>query len=104
MSVKYYVDVSGNYMGALDGVTGVDISAWTEVPSAPDKANDTWDGAMWLSGPAYDDSIEIDGHIESDTLGVSSGDRYTLPDTDGASGQVLTTDGLGNLTWTDKTP
>lgn len=44
---KYYVDGSGNYMGGFDGDHGVDVSAWTEVPNAPEDAAETWDGTQY---------------------------------------------------------
>lgn len=49
MSIKYYVDISGNYMGAFEGTHGVDVSAWTEVVSPPTYAWDTWNGSSWDS-------------------------------------------------------
>ena len=46
-----------------------------------------------------------DSHYLQIKAPATIGTNYTLtmPDTDGGSGQVLTTDGSGGLTWTDKT-
>lgn len=46
-SPKYYVDGGGNYIGAFEGAHGIDVSSYTEVPSAPDHSLDTWNGASW---------------------------------------------------------
>jgi hypothetical protein len=44
----------------------------------------------------------IDNYLEVNENGVtisSDGNSYTLPLTDGTAGQVLSTDGAGNLSW-----
>ena len=45
---KYYVDGSGNYIGAFCGEHGVDLSTYTEVPVAPVSASYIWNGTNFL--------------------------------------------------------
>lgn len=45
---KYYVDGSGNYIGAFCGAHGIDVSAYTEVPNAPSDATHIWNGTTFL--------------------------------------------------------
>ena len=49
-------------------------------------------------GLFWDDSGTSYG-ITIDTSGVTINDAYILPDSDGAAGEVLTTDGLGNVSF-----
>ena len=41
----------------------------------------------------------VTGPVEAEQLTVGTTDGYTLPDVDGGTGQVLVTDGSGNLQW-----
>jgi hypothetical protein len=48
--------------------------------------------------PISTGDLEVQGTL---TLAIAGGGGYTLPNTDGTSGQVLKTDGAGNVTWQD---
>ncbi|MEZ4722258.1 MAG: phage tail protein [Flavobacteriales bacterium] len=47
------------------------------------------------TNPAY--QLDVAGTFSANSINVN--DNYTLPTTDGASGDVLTTDGSGTVTW-----
>jgi hypothetical protein len=47
-------------------------------------------------------NLNVDGNLVLGGTISFGGQQYTLPSGDGASGQVLTTDGSGNLSWTNK--
>lgn len=47
---KYFVDASGNYVGAFDGAEPPAGSV--EVPFAPDDARQVWNGSAWGPVPA----------------------------------------------------
>lgn len=49
MSAKFYVTSEGRYLGAYDGV--LPPLGAIEVPSAPQDARQTWDGAEWSPVP-----------------------------------------------------
>lgn len=49
-----------------------------------------------IYGNFTDDSVKIHGRL---TLDSAAGNDYTFPGTRGTSGQVLTSDGTGNVTW-----
>lgn len=44
------------------------------------------------------------GHTSIDAPAAAGSNTLVLPPNNGTAGQVLTTDGNGNLTWTDNTP
>lgn len=48
METKYYVTLTGKYIGGFDGSTGVDLRGRIEVPTAPNYALDIWDGEQWI--------------------------------------------------------
>lgn len=45
---KYYADNGGNYKGGYCGATGIDTSAWIEVPFPPNDARQKWLNGQWL--------------------------------------------------------
>jgi len=56
---KYYVDESGNYIGAFNGSTPKDGSI--EVDSPPGHANQKWDGTKYLPYiNAYEQIAELE--------------------------------------------
>ena len=48
--------------------------------------------------PAY--KLEVVGTFSADSINVN--DAFTLPTGDGTNGQVMTTDGSGNVSWTNQ--
>jgi len=50
METKYFVDISGNYIGGYSGAEPP-VGA-IEVPTAPDRASDIWVGGVWTPSPA----------------------------------------------------
>ena len=77
---------------------------------------DNQDGWMLSTAGSYDGGeaftgAERDANFKVNTTGYDTGfqvsengvtiNAYTLPTTDGSAGQVLVTDGAGNLSWTD---
>lgn len=69
------------------------------------SVNGNYEGGVALSG------AERDMNFRVNTTGYATGfqvtengvtiNEYTLPTTDGTNGQVLTTDGMGNISWSD---
>lgn len=51
---RYFVDKDGKYIGGFEGETGIDVSAYTEVNSAPEDARQVWDNdkKKWGAKPA----------------------------------------------------
>lgn len=93
MSVKYYVDNGGNYMGAFEGATGIDTSSWTEVPTAPAFALDIWNGNSWDSTSEPADSVYGTGYVAEVIGGTTSGHIAIWGD---VSGETII-DGGANL-------
>lgn len=56
-------------------------------------------GTLTLQGPTYGTTLELPSGIEVQTQNLT----LVLPGTIGTPGQVLSTDGVGNLSWVDKT-
>jgi len=117
-------DSSNLALGSIDNHSDVDTT--TNTPSNGQVLS--WDGSNWVpatvssgadsdwtisgsnqysavsgnvgigtSSPTYKLDVTGTGHF-TDTLTIGS---YTLPNTDGSNGQVLKTDGSGNLSWSD---
>lgn len=57
---KYYVDGSGNYMGAYDGVGVVAPVGGIEVPTPPDDARQKWNSGTSSWSPYTPDYNTID--------------------------------------------
>ncbi len=76
-----------------------------------DNVDDDFTGELQIkgSGGSATGSVRLFDNDDSNYLAIKApatiGSNYTLtmPANDGDSGEVLTTDGSGNLTWTDKT-
>ena len=76
-----------------------------------DNVDDDFTGDLQIkgSGGSATGSVRLFDNDDSNYLAIKApatiGSNYTLtmPANDGDSGEVLTTDGSGNLTWTDKT-
>ena len=47
-------------------------------------------------------NLNVDGNLVLGGKLTFGGVQYTLPSSDGSAGQVLTTDGSGTLSWTNK--
>ena len=106
-------------VGSITGL-GTDVGTWLVTPSSANLYTAITDptggggSLVFAVDPVFPQDITVGsiGHTGSiDLLGTTSGTvtvtvnndagtwTLTLPDNDGTSGQVLTTDGLGNTTW-----
>lgn len=100
MAILYYVDGGGNYIGAFEGSHGIDVSAYTSVPSAPVHYLDVWNGVSWSLYSAPDDIVlgfkrvvvsgqsDIVADATIDTLTIAAGSNITL--TTNASTDTMT--------------
>lgn len=52
---KFYVDISGKYLGGFEGVQPPEFSI--EVPIAPKDARYEWDGSQWVEPIALKDDF-----------------------------------------------
>jgi hypothetical protein len=84
---------SYNSFGASITSTSAKYGSYTEIPSN-------------LAGThygVYSDVRNSNGYagyfLGRVSLGETTGSRYLMPDSDGTTGQVMTTDGSGNVTW-----
>jgi len=48
MNTKYYITISGAYVGGFEGETGKELRGLIEVPNPPEHALDTWNGTQWV--------------------------------------------------------
>ena len=112
----YYTDARADArigLASIDDLADVDTS--TTAPTTGQVLK--WDGAKWAPG---DDATEGGAGLDADTLDGQDGSYYlnynnftntpTIPSvltdlsiTDGTNGQVLTTDGAGNFSFTTVT-
>lgn len=53
MTIKYYVDSNGIYVGAFDDAININTSAWTEVPYPPANSTDVW------TPPSYTPNLNV---------------------------------------------
>ncbi|GCA63471.1 hypothetical protein KIPB_010107, partial [Kipferlia bialata] len=70
-------------------------------PSSVDTPSLTAGAASISSGAIDNTTVGLTIPAEGSFTSVSVGD-YTLPTTDGAAGQVLSTDGVGHVVWADE--
>lgn len=101
LSVPTGLTVSGNPI-TTSGTLAISLQSGYSIPTTADQSN--WNTAYSWGNHA------LAGYLTSSAIGVtvqaydsnltSFVSIFTLPVTDGTSGQVLTTDGLGNLTFT----
>lgn len=124
---RYLIEAgaTGDWTGQVDAITHWDGSAWVfETPSdgwavwiEDENYVQVYNGTEWVtfgSGANHSTLINLgaDDHVQyllvdgsrpmtgplTITDGISS---FTLPGSDGTTGQVLTTDGAGTVTWQD---
>ena len=58
MTIKHFVDASGNYLGAYEGEAP---TGGVEVNTAPEAASQTWDGSSWSVIPLTSDDLKLQG-------------------------------------------
>lgn len=76
MSMKYFVDGSGNYLGAF---VGYEPEGGIEVDTPPVKASQTWNGAEWSEPVLSDHELKLIGvEIEGVMCSATSTDMYGL--------------------------
>ena len=70
---KFFIDQNGKYIGGFDGATPP-VNA-IEIPSAPEHAENIWDGTSWVKSPEQiiqEVEQAIDKHIDS----VAKADKW----------------------------
>ena len=87
----YYND--GDTLQWVELVNGMGVTVAVDPPDDPSNLD------LWLNLTTSVLSVYYDDGTSSQWLKVGPSAAYTLPLTDGSSGQVLKTDGLGNVSW-----
>ncbi|MBL4664232.1 MAG: hypothetical protein JKY22_11940 [Flavobacteriaceae bacterium] len=61
-------------------------------------------GKLYIRANGYENAATGNTILKTDIIGEIVYSDYNLPEIDGSTGQVLSTDGLGNVSWGDNTP
>jgi hypothetical protein len=70
---KFFIDQNSKYIGGFDGATPPANAI--EIPSAPEHAENIWDGTSWVKSPAQiiqELEAAVDKHIDS----VAKADKW----------------------------
>lgn len=101
---------TSTWLSSSNGILVVDSSTGSTSPNV-DSPNVFISTRGSYLGPGVENSVIVGGiglsGISSNTVylgnSVNINGQFTLPSLDGTTGQILKTDGLGNVTWQDET-
>ena len=102
--IKFATTTAGDSLGdsewyGLNSTSGLELYASQEIRVEDNTAGSTDASIAWKTK----DNGTLQNTLELDSGRVKISDAFTLPGTDGTSGQMLTTNGSGVVSWGDAT-
>ncbi|GAB4377118.1 MAG: hypothetical protein Kow0075_05130 [Salibacteraceae bacterium] len=93
----YALATGNNFMGTFLWPAGLKDSPLPNDPAAYIRLHT--DSSITIKAARDKFAVNIGRHVFIDSLSIGDVSPYGLPNSDGTNGQVLTTDGLGNVSW-----